>query len=89
MNKLAAITAFLGGQKNRYMQYEPNRSLEEKMAVAAGIEKLTDWSFATRRILQTFPCSSVFLEITGQQVGTVQHKAERSKPRRRGMGGRR
>ena len=40
MNKLAAITAFLGGQKNRYMQYEPNRSLEEKMAVAAGIEKL-------------------------------------------------
>ncbi len=31
----------------------------------------------------------VFLEITGQQVGTVRHKAEESKPRRRGMGGRR
>ena len=31
----------------------------------------------------------VFLEITGQQVGTVQHKTERSKPPRRGMGGRR
>jgi len=31
----------------------------------------------------------VFLEITGQQVGTVQHKTEESKPRRRGMGGRR
>ncbi len=29
----------------------------------------------------------VFLEITGQQVGTVRHKTERSKPRRRGMGG--
>ena len=31
----------------------------------------------------------VFLEITGQQVGTVQHKTERIKPRRRRMGGRR
>ena len=31
----------------------------------------------------------VFLDITGQQVGAVQHKTERSKPRRRGMGGRR
>ncbi len=31
----------------------------------------------------------VFLEITGQQVGTVQHKAEENKPRQRGMGGRR
>ena len=29
----------------------------------------------------------VFLEITGQQVGAVRHKAEGSKPRRRGMGG--
>ena len=31
----------------------------------------------------------VFLEITGQQVGAVQHKTERIKPRRRRMGGRR
>ncbi|HEC34813.1 MAG TPA: ATP-binding cassette domain-containing protein [Chloroflexi bacterium] len=31
----------------------------------------------------------VFLEITGQQVGAVRHKTEESKPRRRGMGGRR
>jgi hypothetical protein len=29
----------------------------------------------------------VFLEITGQQVGTVRHKAPEGKSRRRGMGG--
>jgi ABC-2 type transport system ATP-binding protein len=29
----------------------------------------------------------VFLEITGQQVGTVRHEAPEDKPRRRGMGG--
>jgi ABC-2 type transport system ATP-binding protein len=31
----------------------------------------------------------VFLEITGQQVGTVRHETQKSAPRRRGMGGRR
>jgi len=29
----------------------------------------------------------VFLEITGQQVGTVRHETQEGKPRRRGMGG--
>ena len=40
-NRLAVITAFLGGVKNRYMQYEPNRSIEEKLTIAsqaAGID---------------------------------------------------
>ena len=31
----------------------------------------------------------VFLEITGQQVGTVRHETQKSTPRQRGMGGRR
>ena len=31
----------------------------------------------------------VFLDITGQQVGTVRHEAQKSSPRRRRMGGRR
>jgi len=31
----------------------------------------------------------VFLDITGQQVGTVRHEAQKGKPRRRRMGGRR
>jgi len=40
MNKLAVISAFLGGVKNRYITYKPDRSLEEKFAVAQQIERL-------------------------------------------------
>jgi xylose isomerase len=40
MNKLAVITAFLGGVKNRYITYKPDRTLEEKFAVAVQIERL-------------------------------------------------
>jgi len=38
MNKLAIITAFLGGVKNRYITYKPDRTLEEKFALAAQVE---------------------------------------------------
>lgn len=37
MNKLAIITAFLGGIKNRYMQYQPDRTLAEKLAMAGRV----------------------------------------------------
>ena len=40
MNKLAVISAFLGGVKNRYITYKPDRSLEEKFVVAEQIERL-------------------------------------------------
>jgi len=40
MNRLAVITAFLGGVKDRYITYQPDRSLEEKFALAAQIEGL-------------------------------------------------
>jgi xylose isomerase len=32
------ITAFLGGVKNRYMEYIPNRSIEEKIVLAAKVQ---------------------------------------------------
>lgn len=38
MNKLAIISAFLGGVKNRYMQYQPNRSIMEIVNAAGKIE---------------------------------------------------
>jgi xylose isomerase len=38
MNKLAVITAFLGGVKNRYIQYHPDRSLAEKLSIAASVD---------------------------------------------------
>lgn len=38
MNKLAVITAFLGAVKNRYIEYQPDRPLAEKLAMAGQIE---------------------------------------------------
>jgi xylose isomerase len=37
MNKTAIITAFLGGIRNRYMKYQPDRTLAEKLAMAAHV----------------------------------------------------
>ena len=38
MNRLAIITAFLGGVKNRYMVYQEDRTLDEKFRMASRIE---------------------------------------------------
>lgn len=38
MNKLAIITAFLGGIRNRYMKYHPDRNVGERLALAAQVE---------------------------------------------------
>lgn len=40
MNKLAIITAFLGGVKNRYIKYKPDCTLEEKFSIASNIKEL-------------------------------------------------
>ncbi len=40
MNRLAIISAFLGGVKNRYMVYEEDRILEEKFRLAAKVDGL-------------------------------------------------
>lgn len=40
MNKLATITGFLGAVRNRYMQYQGDRPLDAKFALAARIEGL-------------------------------------------------
>lgn len=40
MNKLSIITAFLGGVKNRYMQYNKNRNLLEKFEIARQVKQL-------------------------------------------------
>lgn len=40
MNKLAVITGFLGSVKDRFMQYQEERTLEEKLRMASRIENL-------------------------------------------------
>jgi len=41
MNKLAIISGFLGSTKNRYMSYQEERPLKEKIALASKIEHLS------------------------------------------------
>jgi xylose isomerase len=38
MNKLAIITGFLGGVKNRFMVYQDDRTLQQKLEMASNIE---------------------------------------------------
>jgi len=40
MNRLSIITAFLGEVRNRYMQYQGNRSLAEKLDMASRVQGL-------------------------------------------------
>lgn len=40
MNKLAIISGFLGGVKNRYMTYQEDRPLAEKFQMASNVENL-------------------------------------------------
>ena len=40
MTQLAIITGFLGAIKNRYMSYQDERSLEEKLSLAAGVDNI-------------------------------------------------
>ena len=40
MNRLAVISSFLGGMKNRYLQYTPERTLAEKFAVDGKVRGL-------------------------------------------------
>ena len=59
MNKISLITAFLGGVKNRYMQYHPERSIREKIELAAkvpgveGLELCYPMDFENMRELKT------------------------------------
>ena len=41
MNKLAIISGFLGAAKNRYMTYQEERSLKEKIALASKVEHIS------------------------------------------------
>ena len=37
-NQLAIISGFLGGTKNRYMNYQPDRNLSERLKMASQVE---------------------------------------------------
>jgi len=89
MNKLAVISAFLGGVKNRYMTYQPDRTLEEKMELASQIARLDGLEHRTQRppllgqrVVRRH--GSVLLDAPADQVGVlevVEHPRERARTR--------
>jgi len=85
LSALAGVTTLVKmGDKWRLYTQNPSALLPQVMDYA-GAHELRVVSLSTLGP----SLEDVFLEITGQQVGAVQHKTERGKPRRRGMGGRR
>jgi xylose isomerase len=79
MNKLAIITAFLGGVRNRYMVYHPDRELEGKLEMAsrvagcAGVELCYPADFAdpaeTRSLLDRFGLGVSAINFRSRRTG--------------------
>ena len=79
MNKLAIITAFLGGVRNRYMVYHPDRELEGKLEIASrvkgcdGVELCYPADFAnledTRSLLDKFELGVSAINFRSRRTG--------------------
>jgi len=67
MNKLSIITAFLGGVKNRYMQYNPNRALVEKFGIARKVKQLDGLELC-------YPTDFEDMKLLKQLLGGVDYK---------------
>lgn len=77
MNKNAIITAFLGGVKNRYMQYEPNRSLEEKIQLAKKIKDLQGFELCYPQDFKDLDLLKRLLDDNGFGVSAINVRSRR------------
>jgi xylose isomerase len=77
MNRLAIISAFLGGVKNRYMTYQPDRSLEEKFRMAAAIEGFAGLELCYPGDFQSLPRLKELLTQTGLGVSAINFRSRR------------
>jgi xylose isomerase len=78
MNKLAVITAFLGGVRNRYITYRPDRALEEKFALAAQIERLDGVELCYPADFGDIALLRSLLDDTGLGVSSVNVRSRRT-----------
>jgi xylose isomerase len=78
VNKLAVITAFLGGVKNRYITYKPDRDLAEKMALAAQIERLDGLELCYPADFDDLPLLQSLLDEHGFGVSSVNVRSRRT-----------
>ena len=78
MNKLAVITAFLGGVKNRYIAYQPERTLESKFELAAHIEGLDGLELCYPADFRDVRVLQQLLDDHGFDVSSVNVRARRT-----------
>lgn len=78
MNKLAVITAFLGGVKNRYITYKEDRTLEAKFGVAAQIERLDGLELCYPADFADIPLLKPLLADHGFGVSSVNVRSRRT-----------
>lgn len=84
MNKLAIITAFGGGIKNRYISYQEDRSLEEKFAIAERIEHLDGLELCYPADAGQVPLLKKSLEDSGFGVSSINVRSRRTRRERQG-----
>lgn len=78
MNRLAIITAFLGGVKNRYMQYHEERSLGEKLAIAGSVEGIGGVELCYPADFEDVQTTRRLLADNGLSVSAVNVRSRRS-----------
>jgi len=78
VNKLSVITAFLGGTRNRYMVYQPERSLEEKVALASRIAGLDGMELAYPADFERPDTLRALLDRSGLGISAVNYRSRRT-----------
>ena len=78
MNKLAVISAFLGGVKNRYMVYEEARTLERKFALAQKIEGLAGLELCYPADFEDLALLKSLLSDSGFGVSSINVRSRRT-----------
>lgn len=78
MNRLAVITAFLGGTRNRYMVYQPERSVSERLAIASRIDGLHGLELAYPADLGDVPHLKSMLRDGGWDLAAVNFRSRRT-----------
>lgn len=77
MNKLAIISAFLGGVKNRYIQYHPNRTIFEIIKTASGIEGISGLELCYPSDFENIPELKKALADSGLGVSAINVRSRR------------
>lgn len=78
MYKMAIITSFLGGVKNRFMNYQEERSIEEKIRLASRVEGLSGLELCYPADFQDREALKAALDGSGLGISAVNFRSRRS-----------